>query len=435
MVPNSIKSGKRADLKGIVSWCLYDWANSAFPTLVTTFVFSVYFTQRVAANPVEGAALWSVSVTAAAVIVALFAPILGIVADLLGRRKPWLASFTLLTVIFVASLWWIEPSPEFVLAGQILYAAGASTFGFAMIFYDAMLRSIAPSGYIGRVSGWGWALGYAGGLICLLVALWGLVLADQPPLGLNTEQDEHIRATSLLVAIWFMIFSVPLFVFTPDRSSSGLSMAVAVRSGVSGIRRSLRVVLAQPGLGRFLVAHMLFTNGLNTLFSFGGIYAAGTFGMTFDEVLQFGILLNLTAGAGAAVFAWITDTIGSKRTILTALVALTILGMALVTIHSKALFIVLGSLLGTFVGPAQAAGRALMAKLAPSELETEAFGLYSLAGKVTVFLGPLVLGSVTWLFQSQRIGMSTVLLFFILGIVILLPLREPGDEERASRPL
>ena len=192
------------------------------------------------------------------------------------------------------------------------------------------------------------------------------------------------------------------------------------------------MVVASPGLGRFLIAQMLFTNGLNTLFSFGGIYAAGTFEMTFDDVLRFGIILNLAAGVGAAAFAWIDDLIGSKRTILIALVALTALGAALVTIRSATLFLVLGSVLGIFVGPAQAAGRALMAKLAPREGETEAFGLYELTGKVTIFLGPFILGFVTWLFQSQRAGMSTVLLFFIGGIVVLLPLNEPQVETTAT---
>jgi MFS transporter, UMF1 family len=425
---NTSESGRGTGLLGLLSWCIYDWANSAFPTLVTTFIFSVYFTQRVAADPVEGTALWSVSVVVAAIIVAVGAPILGAIADLLGRRKPWLACFTIITAIFVACLWWIEPSPEFALPGQILYAAAASAFGFATVFYDAMLRDIAPHGQIGRVSGWGWAFGYAGGMVCLLAALGTLVLADPLPFGLDAQHDEHIRATSLLVAVWYIIFSVPLFLFTQDRPASGLSVVEAARSAVTSLRKSLAAVLAHHGLGRFLIAHLLFTNGLNTLFSFGGIYAAGTFGMTFEEVLKFGILLNLTAGTGAVAFAWISDIIGSKRTILIALTALTILGAAIVTTESKSLFVIFGCLLGIFVGPAQAAGRALMAKLAPRELETEAFGLYELAGKTTVFLGPLVLGTVTWLFQSQRMGISTVLLFFMGGILVLLPLIEPKEK-------
>jgi UMF1 family MFS transporter len=295
-----------------------------------------------------------------------------------------------------------------------------------MIFYDAMLRSIAPPDYLGRLSGWGWSLGYGGGLICLMVTLLGLLKADPPPFGLVVEQGEHIRATSLLVAAWFALFSIPIFAFTPDRPSAGISLNQAVRTGISGLLGSLRRILQQGDVARFLLAHMLYSNGINTLFSFGGIYAAGTFGMSLEEVLYFGIVLNVTAGLGAAVFAWIDDLIGSKRTILIALCGLSSLGLTLVLVQSANLFFVLGCALGLFVGPAQAAGRSMMARLAPQHLETEAFGLYELAGKVTIFMGPLVLGFTTWIFHSQRVGMSTILLFFLAGIFVLLPLREPA---------
>ena len=410
---------------GLASWCLYDWANSAFPTIVTTFVFSVYFTRAVADNPVDGAVQWSHSVTAAALAVVLGAPALGAIADRLGRRKPWLVAFTGLTVAGTLALWLVKPSPSHVLVGQVLYAAAATSYGFAMVFYDAMLRSIAPPGYIGRMSGWGWALGYGGGLASLVLALVLLVNADPPPFGLARESYEHVRATSVLAAVWFGLFAIPLFLFTPDRPPTGKSIRDAVQTGLRSLTTTMRQLLANRAIARFLLAHMFYTNGLNTLFAFGGIYAAGTFQMSFTEVLTFGIALNVTAGLGAAGFAWVDDLIGSKKTVLIALAALSALGLALVLVEAKPLFFVLGSLLGIFVGPAQAAGRALMARLAPKELETEAFGLYELAGKVTVFLGPLLLGFATDLFRSQRVGMSTILLFFAAGFIILLPLREP----------
>ena len=343
----------------------------------------------------------------------------------LGRRKPWLAAFTGLTVAGTLALWLVEPAPSHVLVGQVLYAAVATSYGFAMVFYDAMLRSIAPPGYVGRMSGWGWALGYGGGLASLVLALVLLVNADPSPFGLARESYEHVRATSVLAAVWFGLFAIPLFLFTPDRPPTGKSLRDAVQTGLRSLTTTMRQLLANRAIARFLLAHMFYTNGLNTLFAFGGIYAAGTFQMSFTEVLTFGIALNVTAGLGAAGFAWVDDLIGSKKTVLIALVALSALGLALVLVEAKPLFFVLGCLLGIFVGPAQAAGRALMARLAPKELETEAFGLYELAGKVTVFLGPLLLGFATDLFRSQRVGMSTVLLFFVAGIIILLPLREP----------
>jgi UMF1 family MFS transporter len=417
----------RADVIGLASWCLYDWVNSAFPTIVTTFIFAVYFAQAVAQDPVRGAVHWSHSITAAALIVALAGPALGAIADCLGRRKPWLLFFTVLTAIATAALWLVKPAPHYVLLGQVLYASAATVYGFALIFYDAMLRNIAPPGYIGRLSGWGWALGYAGGLASLILSLTVLVDADPPPFGLVHESYEHIRATSILVALWYVLFSIPLFLFTPDRPASGLSLPVAVQLGMRSLIATLRQMLANPAIRRFLLAHLCFTNGLNTLFAFGGIYAAGTFGLGVKEVLYFAIALNVTAGLGAATFAWVDDLLGSKSTILIALCALSVLGLTLVVIETKVLFFILGCLLGIFVGPAQAAGRALMARLAPSGMETEAFGLYELAGKATLFAGPLLFGLATDFFTSQRAGMSTILLFFLVGIVVLLPLREPKE--------
>jgi UMF1 family MFS transporter len=409
----------------LASWCLYDWANSAFPTVVTTFIFAVYFAQAVAENPVDGAVQWSHSVTIAALIVAFAGPALGAIADRMGRRKPWLLAFTLLTAVATSALWLVKPSPQYVFLGQVLYAAAATAFGFAMVFYDAMLRSVAPPGYIGRMSGWGWALGYGGGLLSLVLTLTVLVNPDPPPLGLTRESYGHVRATSILVALWFLVFSIPLFLFTPDRPPTGLSLGAAVETGVRSLFGTVREMLQNRAIARFLLAHLFFTNGLNTLFAFGGIYAAGTFGMGFQEVLYFGIALNVTAGLGAAAFAWVDDLIGSKTTIVIALCALTVLGLSLVLVASKPLFFALGCLLGIFVGPAQAAGRALMARLAPPGMETEAFGLYELAGKATLFAGPLVLGLATDLFRSQRAGMSTILVFLVVGTLILLPLREP----------
>lgn len=418
-----VASAQRA---GLISWCLYDWANSAFSTIVATFVFPVYFSQMVARDPIQGATQWSYAVAAAALAVALGAPALGAVADNMGRRKSWLFAFTLLALAFTAALWQVEPSPRFVPLALALYAAAATSFGFALTFYDAMLRSIAPPNFLGRLSGWGWSLGYAGGLLCLMAALFGLLKPEPPPFGLAVAQAEHIRATNLLVSAWFGVFSIPIFVFTPDRPATGVSVYQAVKTGIAGLAGSMRQILLRPNIGRFLIAFMLYSNGVNTLFSFGGVYAAGAFGMSLDEVLYFGIVLNVTAGLGAATFAWIDDLIGSKRTILIALCGLSSLGLALVFVQSQALFFVLGGVLGLFVGPAQAAGRSMMARLAPSGLETEAFGLYQLSGKATIFAGPLVLGFVTSMFQSQRAGMSTILLFFVGGILVLLPLREPN---------
>lgn len=249
--------------------------------------------------------------------------------------------------------------------------------------------------------------------------------AEQPPFGLDRQSSEHIRATNLLVGVWYALFSLPVFLWTADRPSKGLTLRASVEEGLRTLAGTLRHLQRHGSVARFLVAHMIYADGLVTLFAFGGIYAAGTFGMDFTEVIWFGIALNVTAGIGAALFAWVDDKAGSKATILIALACLIVLGAVGVLAESKQTFWLFGMALGVFVGPAQAASRSLMARLAPRELQAEMFGLFALSGKATTFLGPLVLGTVTEAFGSQRAGMASVLGFFLAGLLLLLRVEEP----------
>lgn len=402
----------------LLAWCLYDWANSSFPTVITTFVFAAYFTKAVAADVVTGTGQWAMAISLSALAVAVAGPVLGAVADRLGARKPWLGAFTALSAVACAMLWFTRPDPTDVLWALVLVAVANFGFEMGMVFYNAMLPGLAPPSHLGRVSGWGWGLGYMGGLACL-----GTVLV-----GLDMGNTEDVRATSVLVAAWFAVFSLPLFLFTPDTPKTGLAPAAAVRLGLGALIDTLRRIREHATIARFLLARMIYTDGLNTLFAFGGIYAAGTFGMDFQELIVFGIGMNVTAGLGAAGFAFADDRFGAKRVILVSLCALSVLGAALLVIESKTLFWVVGMMLGVFVGPAQAASRSLMARLAPPQLRTEMFGLYAFSGKATAFLGPALLGWVTVAADSQRAGMAVVLVFFVVGTILLwsIPDVEPG---------
>jgi MFS transporter, UMF1 family len=297
----------------------------------------------------------------------------------------------------------------------------------AGMFYNAMLPEIISREYIGRLSGWAWGLGYAGGLACLILALVAFVQPEQPLLGLDKASAEHVRITGPLVGAWLALFSLPLFLFTPDRESAGLPAGEAIRRGFAQLRRTVVNIRRYRQIGLFLLAHMIYIDGLNTLFAFGGIYAAGTFGMELSEVIYFGILLNVTAGFGALAFAWIDDWLGAKRTILIALVGLLACGTAAVLVTSTLAFWIVGALLGVFVGPSQAASRSLMARLAPPEVRTEMFGLYAMTGKITAYIGPFLLGTVTYWTGSQRLGVATILAFFVVGMILLLPVREPSE--------
>jgi UMF1 family MFS transporter len=223
-----------------------------------------------------------------------------------------------------------------------------------------------------------------------------------------------------MVAVWMAVFAVPFFLWTPDRPSQNISFSAALKRGLATLIDTLRRVRDYGHIVRFLIAHMMYAEGLNTLFAFGGIYAAGTFGMEFDELILFGIGLNVTAGLGAVAFAWVDDRIGPKRTIMIAVSGLAVLGTALLFVEGKAMFWTFALPLGIFVGPAQAASRSMMARLAPPEMMTEMFGLYALSGKATAFLGPALLAWVTVSFQSQRAGMATILVFLLAGLALLI---------------
>ncbi len=426
------EAGKAAGDSGmgrqaVAAWCLYDWAGSAFPTIVITFVFANYFARAVAESPAAATGQWGNAISLSGLAVALLAPVLGAVADLGGRRKPWLLVFTGLCVLAGLALWSITPGPGLALRALVLVALANAAFELGQVFYNAMLPEVAPAHRLGRISGWAWGLGYAGGLVCLLLCLVLLIQPKPPLFGLDGVAAEPVRATSVVAALWYLVFALPLFLFTPDRPASGLAPLQAVTRGLAQLGRTLRDLQRHGNIARFLLAHMLYTDGLNTLFVFGGIYAAGSFGMDTEEILVFAILLNVTAGLGATAFGWIDDWIGAKRTIMIAVAALTLLCGVILLVETKLWFYVLGAVIGVFIGPAQSASRSLMARLAPDELRTEMFGLYALSGKATAFLGPALVGWITLAAGSQRLGMAIILVFFVAGLLLLLPVREPRD--------
>lgn len=408
------------------AWCLYDWANQGYPTIIETFIFATFFTQAVAASQIEGTAQWGYALSIAGLCIVLLSPIFGAVADQGGRRKPWLAVFSGLCILCCALLWFTKPSTDYVLWALVFFGLSAMTYEFGLIFYNAMLPDIAPPGRLGRLSGWGWATGYAGGLASLVLILLLFVQPERPLFGLDRDEAEHVRVAALVVAGWWLIFGLPLFLFVPDRKATGTPLATAVTRGLRQLYETARNLRRYGNVGRFLLARMLYNDGLNTVFAFGAIYAAGTFGMGFDQIVLFGIGLNVTAGLGAFAFAWINDMIGSKRTIQIGLLAMMAIGAVLVMLHSVFWFWVFGLALGIFFGPVQAASRAMMAQLAPQGLEAEMFGLYALSGKAIAFAGPAVLAFVTGLLESQRAGMASIIVFFVAGFILLWGVREPA---------
>jgi len=371
----------------------------------------------------------------AGVFIAILSPILGAIADRTGRRKPWIGGLSLVAAIGCLMLWFVEPNSDSITYALIVVTIATITAELAQVFYNAMLPSVAPAGWVGRLSGWGWATGYLGGLACLVVALFGLIMTETPFFGLlGTEAQENVRAAAPLAGVWYLIFAIPMFLFTPDAPAKEATLVTAVRDGFRTLGNTLQTLHHHKQVLRFLIASAVYRDGLITLFAFGGIYAAGTFGMDSSEIIMFAIALNVTAALGAFGLSWLDDLIGAKATILMTLACLMALGLPLILISDPLWFWILAIALGTFIGPAQAAGRSMLARLAPPTVITEMYGLYNLSGKAVSFIGPVLFGLATEAFQTQRAGMATILLTFGAGFALMLLVREtpPSSAPRAQ---
>ncbi len=424
----AVSNGSPAGAPGqraVFSWCLYDFANSGHPTVIATFVFAAYIAQGVAETPAAGQAAWGFAMGAAGLAVALLSPIIGAIADHTGQRKPWLGALTVICALSTALLWFTRPDPDWLTYGLTVAALSAAAFEISMVFYNAMLPDVATPARMGRISGWAWGFGYLGGLLCLVIALFGLVQAETPPFGLDKASAEHVRATVLLVTLWYLLFGWPLFAFVPEKKRAGVPLARAARDSIPTLITTLRRLGGHGSIGWFLLARLFYIDGLNTLFAFGGIYAAGVFDLTLAQVIQFGIAMNVTAGLGAFAFGWVDDRLGSRTAIVMGLVGMLGFGLAVLLVDDVAWFIGLALVMGLFFGPVQAASRTWMAHMAPPELRTELFGLFALSGKITAFLGPLTVGLLTTATGSQRGGMAAILVFILIGLVLLVA-KVPG---------
>ncbi len=412
----------------LAAWAMFDWANSAFATLVVTFVYATYFTTAIAADEVTGTAQWSRAIGLSGILVAVLAPPLGALADRSGRLLACLGVCTLVCCVASAGLTGVHP--DWVWAGLIalsLFVVANVAFELSTVFYNAFLPELVPAERVGRLSGWAWGLGYAGGLLSLVLAL-AVLAREQPLFGISTEAGFNYRAVCLLAAGWFALFSLPLFVFAP-RQPSGSGPTSPRTGAYRELRRTFGRLRHYPDITRLLAARLLYNDGLITIFAFGGIYAAGTFGMSLPEVIQFGIALNVAAGIGAGVFGIVDDRLGGKRTILITLVAMTVFSLLAVWAPSVGWLWLAGLSLGLFVGPNQSASRTLMSRFVPEQHAAAFFGLFAFSGKITTFAGPLLLGIVTQATGSQRLGVATVVGFFVVGGLLLLTV----DERRGIR--
>ena len=396
----------------LIAWSLYDWASSPVPTLHATFIFSVFFTTAV--MPEGGTAAWAWMTSASALVVTAAAPFLGRLADARGAVRLCLGVTTALGALATAGLWFVEPDPSFAMLALCLSALSIFAMEISFVFYNAMLPAVARADEFGRASGLAWGLGYAGAIIALVIVLLLFVLPDQPAFGISTEGAGHIRITMCFAALWLVLFAVPLFIHVPAPPP--------VRSHepfLASLKNSLQVAMSIPGMPRFLLARMLFADGLVTLFAFGGIYAATVFGFSQTMVLVFGIILNVTAGIGAALGGMADDRFGSLRVMRLCLLALATLGLFAIMAPGEAVFWAVGATLGLFIGPLQSSARAWVARRAPPDQRASLFGLMMFSGKATSFVGPFIYGVLVTTTGSDRAGMAIVILLLLAGWVVM----------------
>ncbi|MEM1125541.1 MAG: MFS transporter [Bacteroidota bacterium] len=418
-----------APRRAIVSWMVYDFANSAFTTLVVTFVYATYFTEAIAPDSNTGTALWSRGITASAIIIALLSPIMGALADRGGSRKVFLLISTVVCIAATVGLFF--PLPGDVTQALVWFVVANVAFEMANVFYNAYLPDLATPSTIGRISGYGWGAGYVGGLACMILAWLVFINADAPPFGL-LKDGTHVRATNLLVAAWYAVFALPFFFLVEDPKGSDTSRG-GLKAALQQIKTTFTEVRRFRQIVRLLVARLVYNDGLITIFAFGGIYAAGTFGFTTNEIFFFGIALNVSAGVGALLFGFLDDYVGGRWTILVSLVGLSAATVLAVLTTNVTLFWVSGILVGLLAGPNQSASRSLMGRFVPPAKETEFYGFFAFSGKFTAFMGPLFLGLLTEAFDSQRVGVSVVLVFFLVGGLLLLRVNEQEGIELAGR--
>ncbi len=407
--------------RALWSWAFFDWANSPYTTLIITFVFSTYFTTKVAMDDGE---LWGTTQVISSLLIVTLSPVFGAIADVLGNRKPWIFAFNLLTIVGSAMLWFAVPEKSAIVPAMIWVVVSNIGFEFGATFNSAMLPDLVPEERVGRWSGWAWGLGYAGGLVAMLIALFGFVQNEHPWFGVTAEGLANVRIVGPICAVWFIAFSWPLFAFVPDKPATGAKIGPAIAGGFTSLAKTLKHVRAYKNVARFMLARMFYNDALTTIFIFGGSYAALQFHMEFKEVIIFAILLNVTAGLGAAGFAFLDDKLGSRLTIMLSVAGLTVMAIGAVLVTDPKLFWIAGALLGIFVGPAQAASRTMLARLAPPELATEFFGLFAFTGKAISFIGPLMFTTLTAVFKSQRAGMCGIVVFLVLGLIMMFGVRE-----------
>jgi UMF1 family MFS transporter len=432
-------------------WAVFDGARSPYNVLVNIFVFSAYFTTVVVPDAVQGQVLWSYANSFGALLIAVGAPILGAIADAGGRRKPWLLGCLCIGFPSMLILWTATPAMGQGL-GWVLAAivGGVVFYEYTATFGNAMLPSISPPQRIGFLSGMGYALGNFFGVVLFVFFLFAWSWNEHPLFGLNVAAHEPERAVGILTAIWVVVFSAPMFLFTPDTVGMNLGLKVTVVQGLRRLGHTVARIRDYRNVGLFLIARMIFNEGFVVLMLYSGIYAAGVLHWTATMLIVQGLINSVAAALAGGVAGWLDTRIGSRRSVmvfvagalLANFLACSISPDSVLFMHVLAqgvptalfptvpdkVFSAAQVAAAIFVTGGLASSRAMMAKLSPPSMLTEFFGIYSMSGTATSFLGPLAIGLLTSLFHSQRAGFGSGIAFLACGLLLFFSVKEasPG---------
>ena len=440
--------------RGIWGWIMFDWAAQPFFTVVTTFIFGPYFVARLTDDPISAQATWRNMATVSSIIIALFSPILGSIADQSGARKPWIAFFAIIKITSLCLLWYAAPGSPVILPVICMILASIAA-EFSIVFNDSMMPRLTNPQNVGRISNLAWGLGYLGGMVVLIAVVTllaanpktGLTLVGIAPLfGLDPASGQDARITGPIAALWYLIFILPMFLMTPD-ANKGLPFGAAIHSGLRELKTTLRELRHRPMLLRFLIARMLYQDGVNGVVILGGAFAAGMFGWQTIETGLFGILLNVVAIVGCFAAGRVDQTLGSRNTVLISLVLLLLATVGIVSTEkgstlfgllqlstddndsffatgAEKAYLLYGVLIGLAFGPVQASSRSYLARNITVAEAGRYFGIYALSGRATSFMATLSFSIATTIGGSAHIGMATLIVFLGAGFLLLLRVPE-----------
>ena len=408
-------------MKKIFNFALYDFANSAFTTIIITFIFATYFAKQIAPNPVLGQSYWGWTVGITGFLVAIIGPIAGSFADKKNRIVFFIRCFSLLCILFTSLLWFSKPSESYLLYTLVIVGIANLFYELSLIFYNSLLKDISTDKNLGKLSGFGFALGYIGGILILLISIKLFIDTDSLPFGLTKEESQNVRAIALVVSIWFLVFSIPFLFFVIKQSKE------KIKKNDSSNFKDLKKLIWKRKisvLGKFLIARMLYADGLNAIIVMGGIFAVGVFNLEIKDLLELSIIMNITAFIGAFVGGIANDKYGSKIVIIFSLIGLIFSSTAILFTFSVSTFFVLAAINGLFIGPIQSASRVVITSMLNKNNQGKGFGLFATSGKLTSFLGPMLVSTVTFLTASQRIGFSAAIVLLLSGLIVMLNIKK-----------